>query len=85
LDEEQINEMFSTVYDESAGLMPILIEESNESVASSIDKKKKLILQSDSDLDISIEKMQSPKVNSKPNSQKLSEILLSPKRILKID
>lgn len=54
--------MFSTVYDESAGLMPILIEESNESVASSIDKKKKLILQSDSNLDISIDKMQSPKV-----------------------
>lgn len=54
--------MFSTVYDESAGLMPILVEESNESVASSIDKKKKLILQSDSNLDISIDKMQSPKV-----------------------
>lgn len=60
--------MFSTVYDESAGLMPILKEESNESVASSIDKKKKLILQSDSNLDISIDRMQSPKVNSKQNS-----------------
>jgi len=30
--------MFSTVYDESAGLMPILIEETNESVASSTDQ-----------------------------------------------